>query len=435
MTLEKHADHCTVDILHQEKGRWSTSYARGNVEELCKIVLFPPNSCIISAEGQSLRDCDSCRQQLQEVLDWPTHLWQDHGQVSNGYTGYEDIYDDHGELIGHTSRTRFLVKELHGLKGPEGKDYSWHALSFFTKWVPPDRNVVVFFDIPDPLRPRFPHGLLNGQNPFYLNDPYWIHVLLVKEIVHMQDKSVWSIRDAVRRTERTQQRDNDSTVRFNPNYPLLHDIARHAIHSYESLHVGENTVRSLISQHETFVAERPPTTATAKIAAKHISSRLTSELNLLTSLKYRSQSNKERLQNELNLAFNVVTQNDSRISVLIGRAVQSDSTAMKTLAMLTMVFLPATFTSSIFSMVFFDYTPGNAASGEPGRLVVSEKWWIFWAVAIPLTALTVGCWRAWLRWGPINKFGEEEEVVDDGGRERRRGTWRTWSFRSRVEEG
>jgi hypothetical protein len=42
-------------------------------------------------------------------------------------------------------------------------------------------------------------------------------------------------------------------------------------------------------------------------------------------------------------SFNMVTQRDSQASVRISEAVLSESSAMKTVAMLTLAFLPATF--------------------------------------------------------------------------------------------
>ena len=52
---------------------------------------------------------------------------------------------------------------------------------------------------------------------------------------------------------------------------------------------------------------------------------------MIGSLRYRSISNRERLQNEIQLAFNSVAQYDAGITVDIGRASQTDSAAMKTI--------------------------------------------------------------------------------------------------------
>ncbi|CAN9403265.1 unnamed protein product [Alternaria alternata] len=66
----------------------------------------------------------------------------------------------------------------------------------------------------------------------------------------------------------------------------------------------------------------------------------------------RSQSNKERLQNEIALAYNMIAQRDSQVMTGLGEAARRDSGAMRTIAVVTMAFLPPTFLSAIFSMSF-----------------------------------------------------------------------------------
>ena len=57
-------------------------------------------------------------------------------------------------------------------------------------------------------------------------------------------------------------------------------------------------------------------------------------------------------------------------------------------AILTTVFLPGTFVSSLFSTTMFDFR------NPPYQ--VSGVFWIYWAVTIPLTLVVVGVWRLWL---------------------------------------
>lgn len=78
--------------------------------------------------------------------------------------------------------------------------------------------------------------------------------------------------------------------------------------------------------------------------------------------------------------FNLVTQQDATASTTIAREAKADGTAMKTIAALTMVFLPGTFLSSVFSMSMLD----------------GAKWWLYVALAIPLTITVVGSWWLWL---------------------------------------
>lgn len=44
-------------------------------------------------------------------------------------------------------------------------------------------------------------------------------------------------------------------------------------------------------------------------------------------------------------------------------------------------------TQTLFGMNFFDFSPEG--------LSVSRKLWVYWAIAIPLTTVIIGCWWAW----------------------------------------
>ena len=49
-----------------------------------------------------------------------------------------------------------------------------------------------------------------------------------------------------------------------------------------------------------------------------------------------------------------------------------------------MLYLPAIFVSSVFGTSFFDF--------NGSRLLISSNFWLYWAIAIPLTLVTVIVW-------------------------------------------
>jgi heme/copper-type cytochrome/quinol oxidase subunit 2 len=59
---------------------------------------------------------------------------------------------------------------------------------------------------------------------------------------------------------------------------------------------------------------------------------------------------------------------------------------MRSIALVTMVFLPGTFLAAVFSMTFFDW------SGEGGKTRVSSYLWIYITITAVFTLLTVGSW-------------------------------------------
>lgn len=87
-------------------------------------------------------------------------------------------------------------------------------------------------------------------------------------------------------------------------------------------------------------------------------------------------------------------------SATIAYETRRDSAAMKTIATLTMLYLPATFVCSLFGTNFFALStngPGNPV------FVVSDMWWMYLVSAIPLTLLNFFVWRVWLRWRTIRQ--------------------------------
>ncbi|KAK5738257.1 hypothetical protein LTR17_006134 [Elasticomyces elasticus] len=115
--------------------------------------------------------------------------------------------------------------------------------------------------------------------------------------------------------------------------------------------------------------------------------------SLLTSLLHRSQSLEKRLQNEINLAIHLDAQHNGHVTSHIAELAQRDGEITKGISVLGMVFLPGTFVSAIFSMSFFDF-PGP---GQSQRLVLSSQFWLYWAIALPLTVLTLATWHLWQR--------------------------------------
>lgn len=74
---------------------------------------------------------------------------------------------------------------------------------------------------------------------------------------------------------------------------------------------------------------------------------------------------------------------------------------MKAITVLTMVFLPATFVCSLFSMGFFDFEYSQSDS----KLRVAGQFWIYFVITVPLTVFVLGLCAAWLRWS--SRHGDE----------------------------
>ncbi|KAF1841670.1 uncharacterized protein K460DRAFT_409128 [Cucurbitaria berberidis CBS 394.84] len=133
------------------------------------------------------------------------------------------------------------------------------------------------------------------------------------------------------------------------------------------------------------------------------------QTNLWWALLSQMVALKDRAQTHINLVFSFIAQDENRLSrsvaeksEMIAAASKKDSAAMKTLAVLTTVFLPPTFVATFFSMTMFDWK-----SDSPGTPITSRYLWVYWAVAVPLTGLVFITWRVW--WG-LEKGKYEKEI-------------------------
>ncbi|KAF9774849.1 hypothetical protein IL306_007122 [Fusarium sp. DS 682] len=110
----------------------------------------------------------------------------------------------------------------------------------------------------------------------------------------------------------------------------------------------------------------------------------------LDSQKRWLQSYKSRKDIAMNLVFNLVTQQDSETSTSIALDTKDDSASMKIIAVLTMIFLPATATASFFGMNFFNCS-------DQGKFKSSPQVWIFVVTTCPLTLFIFLIWLYWYR--------------------------------------
>ncbi|KAI1175640.1 hypothetical protein F4777DRAFT_549358 [Nemania sp. FL0916] len=102
---------------------------------------------------------------------------------------------------------------------------------------------------------------------------------------------------------------------------------------------------------------------------------------------------KSRLELQLSVLYNFVAQVDNDMNARMAYRAGLDGTAMKTLAYVTVIFLPPTFVATLFSMSMFDWQ-ASTRSTEP--VVVVPDFWIFWVVSVPLTLAVLAGWRFWL---------------------------------------
>jgi len=177
------------------------------------------------------------------------------------------------------------------------------------------------------------------------------------------------------------------------DFPGAHDLLRHTLHSTEILQVASQTLTSWADQYkisqkrqhrlehdqeqQNLLATDPKHNLISyaddtPLPPKCYHADLFATLQLLANLIHRSASNDARLRNEINLAFNLVNQQDTKV--------------MRTISIVTLLFLPATFVSTLFSMSFFNY------DGGADRWRMSGWIWLYFVIAGVLTVLSFIAW-------------------------------------------
>ncbi|KAK5995002.1 hypothetical protein PT974_03392 [Cladobotryum mycophilum] len=129
--------------------------------------------------------------------------------------------------------------------------------------------------------------------------------------------------------------------------------------------------------------------------------------------KYDLEVLPRRIKNQFTAVYNLIAQRDTKANIeladksrVIAEATLRDSSSMKTIAVMTLVFLPATFVCasrqppphirrptnfvpntiwSFFSISFFNWQADT-------KVMASRRIWIYFAVASPLTLVVLLCW-------------------------------------------
>ncbi|KAL4990782.1 hypothetical protein BDW68DRAFT_185504 [Aspergillus falconensis] len=259
----------------------------------------------------------------------------------------------------------FKVKEVK-----RADDYEWKQPAIHVNWnADTGRHVVHIFESPlwkrEEIRSKIPPGTERRCNPFS-----W-HAALARMILKEYDEAFWLLRNLVRKQEKER---SESTQKSN-NFPLLHDILRHLFHYEETIEVAQHTLRMMVAEQDRWRNEDEDNIRQNLGIWMKTRQRILHEEKRAHSLKTRSKSLNDRHRNEINL---------------VTRLAQQDSNMMKTVAVVSMVYLPGTFVSGLFGTNFFSF------QADPGNTwLMADEFWLYWAVTLPLTLATVAIWAIW----------------------------------------
>ncbi|KAF7589806.1 hypothetical protein BBP40_003615 [Aspergillus hancockii] len=338
---------------------------------------------------------------------FPTAFWPVVTKNLNGSFGCKYERDEDGTIIVHDSWTCFKVKRIW--KTPNGYAVydHWTQLSVFVRhhWQT-SNQLVVFLNCPD----QFKSELRAVLPSVHRSDPYAWHAAFADEIRNVYDQAIWDLRGVVWEVEAYQKQLGS----FQPQFTLLHDMARHISHNKEILDVAADTMESIIYEQAMLDEQHPRLSDRVPWHVKVVHQQLYLTSKGLRATKFRCISLSERLQNEINLRNN-------EASVQMAKSAMVDNTMMKTVAIVSLVYLPGTFVSGIFGMNFFNFD----AQGETGAVTwsLSDNFWLYWLVTIPLTLSTMAIWVLWFNrdlvarilcgWATSDKRVHRDEVGEN----------------------
>ncbi|KAI9660943.1 MAG: hypothetical protein M1821_009270 [Bathelium mastoideum] len=105
----------------------------------------------------------------------------------------------------------------------------------------------------------------------------------------------------------------------------------------------------------------------------------------------RAQSTAQSILDTLNLDSQTLAHCQSDNMFVLARAAQEDSVTIRVITLVTLFYLPFSFVATILGMNLFEFNTNTR------KITVSNEFWLYFVISIPLTALTLGCWK-WKMW-------------------------------------
>ncbi|KAG0645260.1 hypothetical protein D0Z07_8842 [Hyphodiscus hymeniophilus] len=263
-------------------------------------------------------------------------------------------------------------------------DFSWvrSAYCLKTKWTDRSKNrqevsLIVFGGGPS-LWERFDEISSHTSWQAIVEDPYCLYNVIFECLYTQVDRLAWNLAQVYGQEEEKILRSANlpGSAADHLDFVGLHMLSKHEIYLLEGAEAVMATLESLRAYHDQVTKDVTMFPSALETKANFRYRKL-----LFNSTNLRLKSLEKRTQNMINLSFNLVTQADSRI-------MKADSSSMKTIAAMTLVFLPCTAVATIFSTPFF-YLSSEL---NEGPIRMSPYFWLIWVIAIPLTLLVMYAW-------------------------------------------
>ncbi|OCT51078.1 hypothetical protein CLCR_08440 [Cladophialophora carrionii] len=248
----------------------------------------------------------------------------------------------------------------------------WLRSGYFLTRDAQSRTTLICFGASALLEKRF-NSLPPENWKDAVDDPFRLLTVVLSDLHFQLDEQLWALNTPVGAVEEHTIASSEARD-FKLNFVHLHYIAKNLIHLKEASDAILRTVQHMIE-------EQTENTSSRSVGCGRTLSALRYQQTLFESINLRAVSMEKRMQNVINLSFNLVAQKDSS-------TILAESSSMHTIALTTLIFLPISTVATIFGSQFFNFID----SDDRDAFHVAPQFWIFWAVTVPLTIVVLTIW-------------------------------------------
>ncbi|KAL2825473.1 hypothetical protein BDW59DRAFT_146269 [Aspergillus cavernicola] len=238
---------------------------------------------------------------------------------------------------------------------------------------------------------RKPNTASLAKNPFILS------IIHFNPTIQYYRRAAREPRDTTREEERRVHGGTGEFARI--NLPKLHLTLTSLDQDKIQMNFILGVIARLRKQHEMFqaIVKGKPNVNERDWLYFRVEEEFDRFENQMTYFKSSVEDVARRVERLLDLLFNMSSRVNTESSTKMTKYAMHESASMSTISVVTMLFLPGTFISTILGTNIIT-GPSRAEGDEPRdlRLLVSSQWWILLVATVSLTIATFIGWH-WMR--------------------------------------
>ncbi|KAI7534610.1 hypothetical protein KC331_g12471 [Hortaea werneckii] len=253
--------------------------------------------------------------------------------------------------------------------------------------------------------------------------PRDLAILPFSILVHHVEETLEHAQKLSREVTSTEKRITDGDIKLEDNgdYKLLNRLNLEHIRLQKrsdfELELAENLTKYIDEYHRIWAALWEGGTSYIEDMKERIEQQMRYSRQVQRDLLILPR----RIKNQSKAISNYIIQRDNKLNIQLAESnkkIAEESrrdnllnAAMKTIAIVTLTFLPGTAVASFFSMTMFQWPFENENS------IASPYTWVYFVVTVPLTLMVYAAWHFWLRYSQtrykktheegLNKFEQE----------------------------